>query len=505
MTVSPAGTPPAPQSPPPDRAVEAGRGALFIGAAKGVFMVSGFVQQVLLARFIDTAGVGAFGAVNSIVSFVNNLVQGTIQSVSKFTAEDERRADAVKRTALKIQAVVGTAIALVFFLGAPLFAYFVRAPHYERYFRIAAAIPLLYALYSVFIGSVNGQRRFRTQAGFDMSFSAIKTVLLLGLAAVAGVTGAFSGFALAAVVILAAAARVVGLPRPLGGPGFPRRQLLLFMLPVLPYNALLNATLLYDQPLLHHFAGVVDAGRAGVVAGHYYALRTVALLPYQALLVVTFVIFPLVSQATFAADRSATRAYVTQTLRYALILAAGIGITLGARPSALLGILFKPEYQVGAPALPILVAGICCLALLAISCAILNAAGRTLAALVLMALTVGSGIGAAHLVVPGAAFGQGMLVAMAAATASGMILGFLSSVVYLRVRLGGGPPPATVARVIAAGAAAVMVGRIVPGKGKVVGLAVTALVAVVYFAVLIALREFGPQDRAKFRKILRLG
>ena len=205
-----------------DRAVEAGKGALFIGAAKAFFMLSGFVQQVLLARLISVAGIGAFGAVNSAISMVNNtVVQATIQGVSKFTAEDDSRADAVKRTALKLQALAGVVIALGFFLGAPLIADFEKAPGYVPYYRIAAAIPLLYSVYAVFIGSVNGLRRFRTQAGFDMTFSAAKTVLLLGLAAVAGVGGAFTGFALAALFIVVVAARVIGLPRAGTGPAFP--------------------------------------------------------------------------------------------------------------------------------------------------------------------------------------------------------------------------------------------------------------------------------------------
>src|SRR6185503_6158250 len=146
------------------------------------------------------------------------------------------------------------------------------------------------------------------------------------------------------------------------------------------YNLLLNVELLYDQPLLHRLAGAVDPARGAIVAGHYQALRTLALLPYQALLVVTFVIFPLISRATFAEDRDATRAYVTQTLRVALILAAGMGVALAARPAALLAILFRPEYGEGARALPILVVGECFLALLAVTCAILNAAGRPAAA-----------------------------------------------------------------------------------------------------------------------------
>ena len=43
----------------------------------------------------------------------------------------------------------------------------------------------------------------------------------------------------------------------------------------------------------------------------------------------------------------------------------------------------------------------------------------------------------------------------------------------------------------------------VPGHGKIVGLAVMALAAMIYVAVLVATREFGPEDRAKFARVLR--
>src|SRR6185312_6463465 len=163
---------------------------------------------------------------------------------------------------------------------------------------------------------------------------------------------------------------------------FPIGRLSAYMSAVVAYGLLLNVALNYDQPLLHHFAGkVAGPAVAAVSAGHYQALRTLALLPYQALIVVTFVIFPLISRSTFAEDREATRVYVTQTLRYALLLVALMGLVLAARPAALLAIIYKPAYGEGAAAMPVLVTGECCLALLGVVCAILNAAGRTRATL----------------------------------------------------------------------------------------------------------------------------
>jgi stage V sporulation protein B len=490
-----------------EAAVVAGRGAIFIGFAKIYFMVTGFVQRVLLTRLVGPAEFGDFAVVNNVVSIVNNtVVQGTVQSVSKFTAEDDARAGAVQRAGLKLQAGLGLALALAFFLAAPFLASRFNAPRYTPYFRIAALIPFLYAVYAVFVGSANGLRRFRTQAGFDVTFSTAKTILLLGLAAVWQVTGAFLGFVLAAVFILAVARKVIDLRGARDTEPFPVKRLAAYMSAVVTYTLLLNLALNYDLPLLRYFAGTGGAlspEQASTVAGHYEALRTFALLPYQALLVVTFVIFPLVSRSTFAQDREATRAYVTQTLRIALILAGAMGIVLAARPEALFGVIYKPEYRGGAPALPILVAGECCLALLGVGCAILNAAGRTRATLTLMSLTVGVGALAIGLLVPRAAPGAPMLLAAATGSAIGMATGLVAAIVYLRTRLGGSPPLATVLRVGAATLAAVVGTRLVPGQGKVLGLMVMALSAGVYAMVLVATREFKPDDLAKVAKIVR--
>ena len=98
------------------------------------------------------------------------------------------------------------------------------------------------------------------------------------------------------------------------------RRIAAFMGTVVVYTAVLNYTLNADTLLLRLVAlsaPGMTATAAATVTGIYEALRTFALLPYQMLLVVTFVIFPLVSRATFAEDRDATRAYVSQTMRYA--------------------------------------------------------------------------------------------------------------------------------------------------------------------------------------------
>jgi len=81
----------------------------------------------------------------------------------------------------------------------------------------------------------------------------------------------------------------------------------------------------------------------------------------------------------------------------------------------------------------------------------------------------------------------------------------VGALVYVRVTLGGSAPLASVARIAASAAVAVIVAHFIPVHGKVLGLAVTILVVVIYVGGLLALGEFGPEDRAKFRRVLRRG
>jgi len=494
----------------PDRAVEAGRGALFIGFAKAFFMLAGFLQRVLLARVVSPAEYGAFSVVNNAVSTVNNtMVQGTIQSVSKFTAEDDARAGAVQRAGLKMQAALGLLIAIAFVLAAPLIARFVKAPEHVPLFRLVAVIPLVYAFYAVYVGTANGLRKFHLQAGFDVGFSTAKTILLLAGAVIGrmlghSVAGAFVGFIAAALLILIVAGRTVGMRR--GDARFPAPRLVAFMGGVVVYTLLINLALNYDLLLLRRFAGEAAPGApADALAGAYEAMRNLALLPYQALLVVTFVVFPLVSRATFAEDRQATAAYIRQTLRYALILGAALAVALSARPAALLGVLYPKAYGTGAQALPILAAGIVALALLSIACSIVTASGRPQIAVALVALTLTVGSGTAFAIVPGATPGSPMLVAAAVATALGMLAGLLAALAYLWRRFAGLPPLSTVVRVGAATLLGTALGRVMPGQGKLLGLGAIAAAGLAFAAVLVVLREFGATDREKFAKILKLG
>jgi len=97
-----------------------------------------------------------------------------------------------------------------------------------------------------------------------------------------------------------------------------------------------------------------------------------------------------------------------------------------------------------------------------------------------------------------------MLTAAATATAIGMAAGLGAALVYLWRRFTALPPLASVLRVALAAALAVVLARIIPGSGKLVGLGAMAAAGIVFAATLVLAREFGATDREKFAKILKL-
>ncbi|HEY3356130.1 MAG TPA: oligosaccharide flippase family protein [Polyangia bacterium] len=503
----------------PDAAVTAGRGVLFIAVAKFYFMVSGYVIQFALWPLLGEKLYGDYGVVKNLASWFNNVVvTGTIQSVSKFTAERPEQADAIKRAALRMQLFFGFLLGLVLFLGAPWFAGLLHDPSLVPYLRIASGIVVCYSFYAVFVGSANGRRQFLKQAGLDMTYSTLRpTLIIIGAVSGLAVAGALGGFLAASFLIMVFALFVVGLKATKDR--FSAFKIAAFMAPLLLYMLDMNLLLMVDQFLMKRLVAETaqQAGLAGAAAiaskaaGNYEATQTLARIPYQAILAIAFVIFPMVSRTTFEQDHATTRTYVSQTMRYSLIFSTALAVVLSAKAYGVLAIPFGfTTARTAAAALTVLALGQVFFSLFTIAGTILNGAGRTLGTNVVSFLTLAGAAVIDYIAIPRAGLDTGrVLLWTGAAQSVALVIGFVLMGGYLRRALGALLPPATAARVLIAGAAAWGVGRLLPDlhRGKLVAAAVTAgecvVVLAVFLGLLAALREFTADDRAKLRKVLR--
>ena len=269
--------------------------------------MTGFLQPVVLTLILSRTGYGLYASVLNPISIVNNvIVAGSIQAMSKTVTTSG--IGALRRGLVfhcLLAAVVGATLVVV---SGPLGLGDAQVP---PLIRISAIVAANYSVYAALVGALNGQQRFATQAKLDMTFATLRTGLIIALAATPWrVMGSIAGFALASTVIVVIAL-VVAWPRaservPASETGRAAffREYASFFAPVLLYQLALNMVLQADLLVLKRLLlERVSAAQADELVGVYKAVQNFAFLPYQLLLAVTFVVFPVVSKATTEGGR----------------------------------------------------------------------------------------------------------------------------------------------------------------------------------------------------------
>jgi O-antigen/teichoic acid export membrane protein len=503
------------------------RGVLYIALAKFYFMVAGALIELRLPAILSRAVYGAYGVVASWVSPFNNvLITGSIQAVSRFTAQRPETARIVQHAGLRMHLFVGLPVALLFIAGAPLYAWFVRDPDKTGPLMLAGLIIAAYAFYAVFVGTANGRREFHKQAGLDVTFATLRAAGILGMAiAGLGVIGAIGGWVAAAAAILVIAIAVVGLPgrEARAAERMPVRPMIRFFAGVAVYLILLNLIMFVDQILIkrlatdwyvqHGDALRADLDRvlpwarpvagfsaepsqmADVQVAYYRAVQNLARLSYQAILAAAFVIFPLVSRSTFEDDRATTARYIHVTMRYCLVFATALAVVMAANPLPLLDIPYALDYaELGAPALIALALGNVAFSVFAIGGTILNGAGYTRHAIAVAAVTLAVAAAGNALILPRLEPGRELLLGAATVTGGAMLLGAGLVGVALVRTLGAFVPVWSVIRVVIAVAVAMAVGHLLPLRTPLATLLEAAIVGLTFLAVLVVTRELTRRD-----------
>ena len=510
----------------------AGRGVLLIAFAKFYFMMIGLIIQVKLPSILSRTTFGAFGVVNSFISPINNvMVTGSIQSVSRFIAQEPEKARRVQAAGFRMHLFIGVGVALLFAAAAPVVAAFQHDQSKTLPLVVGALIVAGYSFYAVLVGTANGLRQFNKQAGLDIVFATLRAAGILGAAfAGLGVVGVVAGWVAAVGVILLLAVLWIGLPGRTAGEPMSIRPLSGYFAQVAVYLVLFNLLMFADTWLLkrlttEHFASLLTAhgdaldravpglrGLAGYSptasaladgqVAYYTAVQNLARLSYQAIIAATFVVFPLVSRSTFTDDGEITKRYITVTMRYSLMFSMAIAVVMAANPKDILGLVYAPDYAAfGAPALLALALGNVAFSLFAISGTILNGAGLTRPAIISAAVTLALAVVGNFIAIPMASSGAGVLLVAASVTGAAMLAGAVISGVILKRRLGAFLPLLSIARIVGAMAVAMAVGRLLPLHGRLMTLIEAGIVGAVFLAVLIGSGELGKRDLAAIAQV----
>ena len=498
------------------------RGFVAIAGAKVWFVVTGYAVHFALPRiFGSPESFGRYSTAMSFASILNNvLIATTILTVSRFISTRTDTPGQTLRKGLRFQVVLGAALAAaVFLLAEPVSVHVLRDATVTPLLRWVSWVVFAYSLYAALVGSLNGQQRFGYQAGLDASFSTIRSILIVAGAAYFGVllgepgpseAGAMMGFAAAAAAILLVALALVGTGA--GGSALTSKEWLGFLVPVASYQLFLNGILLSDLLVLKGtvadlaseagYRQEAAASTASTYVGYYSAAQKFALVPYQLLLSMTFVVFPAISKAT-AADREAAGAYLRSAMRASLLLVVGVAAPIAGAARGVMNLAFPSEYVAGAPALEVLVLGAAAFALFVITAAVHSGGGRPAIAAKIAGAGLVAVIGLNIAFVRYVGLSPNIPLAAASATSIAMLLALALSVGRIHQRYGSVFRLRCLGRTAVSGVVAFAVARLFPSEPAL--LAAPALVAgsLAYLATLVLLREIDGEDAATVRGILR--
>ena len=474
-----------------------------IAGAKAYFILTSYAVQLLLPRiFGEAKEFGLYSATMSGVAILTNvLIVATIQSVSKFVSEDESRAEVALRQGLRIQALVGGVLALALFTLAPALARVLLDDQLTPLLRIASVVVFAYALYAAVVGSLNGRHLFAQQARLDATFSTLRTVGILGGAAFGlGALGAVAGFATAAATIVTISLIWIGFGKP-GSPGekIQRRRWLGFMAPIWTYQICLNGVLLIDLQVLKRTATEIALSGAPSVqaavdlanqyVGYYRAAQTFAFVPYQLIISMTFIVFPMISKATSLGNQEAAKSTIQHAMRLSLLLLLLVAAPISGAAEGVMRIAYPADYLVGAPALAILIFGVAAFALFAVAATAISGAGKPSLAAMIAGASLATVIVANRVLIMRAGLGEQTLQAAATGTTIGMGVALVLSAWVLHREFGVFIPAPTWGRALLAGAIGYVVAHAIPHDSILFAIVALGAGFVAALAALVVTRE----------------
>lgn len=469
------------------------KGILYLTLSKYYFIVLGYGIYFGLTRILGPEKFGIYSIVISLTSVINAaLITGTIQSVSKFVSEDEKFALAIKNKALKIQLIIGGTIFLIYFLSANLIALFFKDTTLTFYFRLSSLIIISYSFYAVFVGYFNGRRRFKIQALLDMTFSTIKlTLILLFVYLGYSITGALTGFVLAAFIILLISVLFCGFQTT--NLSFEGKKIVHFEILIMIFTLIINLLMNVDLFLVKALSPMEVANSS---AGYYAAALTIARVPYQAIISITLVLFPLISRATFISDKLKTASYISNAFRYSYMLLLGFVVLISSNSKQIISLLYTDKYLAGSQPLAILSFGLLFFSLFIISTIIISGSGRPIISVGIGIIAILIDIGLNYLLIP-----KFHLVGAAFATTFTLFGSFLMCLGYIKRRFGVFMPMSSFLKISNCGII-IYLSALLFRVSNLFLLPKLAILGIMYFLLLSISRELKKEDVRRFKGVI---
>jgi stage V sporulation protein B len=288
------------------------------------------------------------------------------------------------------------------------------------------------------------------------------------------------------------------------------RQHLAFLAPLLGGQLALNLLFQCDLTLLGRFAADAAAAKglavteADSLAGAYRNAQLFCFLPYQFLLSVTFVLFPVLATAKRDGDHAAVARYTKTGVRLAILIAGGMVSVTASLPHSLLSLVFgQDSAALGSDAMAVLAVGLGSFAVFGILVTVLTSLGREKLSAALTVVALATVVTLCFVLVRGQSFGAHMLLRSAYATSAGLGLATIMAAIAVKKVAGAVVAPLSLVRTGVAVSCCIAIGRAIGALGRVETLLAAAGLGVVYLLLLVISRELGRKDLELIRRVMR--
>lgn len=354
------------------------RGAVFLTISSIIFIISGYIINIWLGRYLGPAEYGIYGIIISLVSIINiTQTAGIPLAVSKYVASNLEKAEVVYKTGFILQVVSTGIISLLFFMLSTPIALMLKDRSLIPYIQLAAFIFPLYGIFALITGYYNGLHNFKKQAVLHIVYSIVKIITIIPFTIFFHLPGVIVGFILSPFLTL-----LTGFHLPRSITSFSYKKLIAFSLPLIGIaifsNLLQSIDLFFVKILL----------TSENAPGYYTASQNISKIPFYALSSLSIVLLPTISRTVSQNLEEETKNYINNCIRIVLILCAPIVLFMSATSTYLLHFIYSSEYIPAAESLSILLIGIAFLTMFTVQSNILNGAGNPKAPLLIAIISV---------------------------------------------------------------------------------------------------------------------
>ena len=357
-----------------------GIGTIYLMGAELIFILSNYIIHIGVARYLGTEAYGLFGLLLSLY-LINRAVlnTGVPRAVSKFVSSSPEKRDSLFQISFKLQLLLAFIFALVYIIFAKNIAALLHDTSLTRYIIFLGMITVPLALFSLYTsGYMNGLKLFREQANVAMIHSIARMVLtfiflFLGF----GIFGLLWAYFLAILAGLILSwwllkRKVAPVLKVYYGPSssFSWKKILAFALPVTTASLAFTFLRNVDVLLIKYF--LVD----NTVVALYTAAFTLSTAPAMIFTNLPVTLMPSVSKALAHNNVSLVRKYISQSVRYALLLFLPLTALVAVTSAKLLSLFYSPVYSLAGPVLSVLIFGSMFWSIFSIFTAIITGSGK---------------------------------------------------------------------------------------------------------------------------------